>query len=206
MKLLVLGATGGIGLEIVKQAIERKHSVTAFARSPQPLESLSRQIDVVEGDLLQARSLARVLDGQNAVLSAFGPRDPKSHDRLLAQFALTLTSAMRQSSVRRVVLVSVAFLFKNALIPPAYIAGRLLLPRHVDDAAEMERIVEQSDLDWTVVRPPALTNKPRSAAYRALEDHLPLFGFSISRADVAHFMLDAVENRDFFGKIVGISN
>ena len=70
----------------------------------------------------------------------------------------------------------------------------------------MERIFAESELDWTMVRPPELTDKPYTGKYRVREGHLPRFGFTISRADVADFMIKAVENRSSIGKVVGICN
>ena len=70
----------------------------------------------------------------------------------------------------------------------------------------MERVFGESDLDWTMVRPPELTDRPYTGRYRVREGHLPLFGFKISRADVANFMIKAVENRSSIHKIVGLSN
>jgi len=208
MKLVVLGATGGTGLEIVRQATERGHSVTALVRSPDRLKAFRDRITVKQGDLLNAAELEQVIHGHDAVMSAFGPRVPiaKADANLLQRFALSLTSAMRRAGIRRVVVESVAFLFKNSIIPPAYLLGRLLFPGVVADTSAMERIFEESDLDWTMVRPPQLTDKPYTGKYRVAEGQLPLFGFKISRADVADFMVKAVENRLSSRKIVGVSN
>ncbi len=206
MKLVVLGATGGIGLEVVRQAVERGHTVTAFVRSPEPLGSFRDRIQVIQGDLLNGPELAQILGGHDAVLSSFGPRNPKANGNLLKSFASALTNAMLHTGMRRVIVVSVAFLFKDMIIPPAYLVGRLLFPHHVADAAAMEDILAESGLDWTIVRPPQLTDKPRTGAYRVREGHLPRFGFTISRADVADYMIKAIENRTSVGKIVGVSN
>jgi putative NADH-flavin reductase len=113
MKLLVLGATGGTGIEIVKRAIERGHSVTAFVRSRLRLAALDSSIDIVEGNLLKAEELTGVISGQDAVLSAFGPRDPKSKEPLVGPFAQSLTTAMTQHGVSRLIILSVAFLFRR---------------------------------------------------------------------------------------------
>jgi len=208
MKLVVLGATGGIGLEIIRQAVERGHSVTALVRSPKGLKSFGDRITVEKGDLLNTAELERAIKGHDAVLSGFGPRVPvsKADAHLLQQFAVALTSAMVHSEVKRVVVASVAFLFKDAVAPPAYLLGRLLFPHTVADASAMERVFGKSGLDWTMVRPPELTDKPYTGRYRSREGHLPLFGFKISRADVADFMIKAVENRALIRKIVGVSN
>ncbi len=204
MKLVVLGATGATGLEIVRQAIERGHSVTALVRSPERLKPFRDRITVTQGDLLNSADLERVVKGHDAVLSGFGPRVPVSKDDadLLRRFAVALASAMLHSGVRRVVVESVAFLFKDSIVPPAYLLGRLLFPGIVADASAMEQVFGESELDWTIVRPPQLTNKAYTGKYRVREGHLPPFGFKISRADVADFMLKAVENHVSSRKIV----
>lgn len=208
MKLLVLGATGGTGMEIVRQAVERGHSVTAFVRTPDRLRSLRDRIAIKQGDLLNRVELERVIRGHDAVLSGFGPRAPvaKADAHLLERFAAALTSAMAPAGVARVVVESVAFLFKDSVIPPAYLLGRLFFPQIVADASAMESLFAHSDLDWTMVRPPELTDKPYTGKYRVQEGHLPRFGFKISRADVADFMIRAVEHPISIRHVVGVCN
>ncbi len=208
MKLVILGATGGTGLEIVRQSLERGHSVTALVRSPERLMAFADRMRVKQGDLLNAADLTRVIQDQDAVLSGFGPRLPvsKSDAHLLQQFAIALTAAMLQTGVRRAVVESVAFLFKDSVMPPAYLLGRLLFPAIVADAFAMEKVFEKSGLDWTMVRPPELTDKPYTGRYRVREDHLPRFGFKISRADVADFMIKAAEDRTSIRKVVGVAS
>jgi putative NADH-flavin reductase len=208
MKLLVLGATGGTGLAMVREAIERGHSVTAFVRSPERLKPFGDHITIRQGNLLNAAELEPVIKGHEAVLSGFGPRLPvsKADANLLRQFGGALTAAMPKAGVKRVVVESVAFLFKDSIIPPAYLLGRLLFPGIVADASGMEELFQNSGLEWTIARPPELTDKPYTGKYRVREGHLPRFGFKISRSDVADFMIKAAENRSSLSKIVGISN
>jgi len=208
MKLLVLGATGGTGLAMVREAIERGHSVTAFVRSPERLKPFGDHITIRQGNLLNAAELEPVIKGHEAVLSGFGPRLPvsKADANLLRQFGGALTAAMPKAGVKRVVVESVAFLFKDSIIPPAYLLGRLLFPGIVADASGMEELFQNSGLEWTIARPPELTDKPYTGKYRVREGHLPRFGFKISRSDVADFMIKAAENRSSLGKIIGISN
>ena len=208
LKLVVLGATGGTGLELVKQALGRGHLVTAFVRSPERLKDFRDHINVRQGDLLNSVSLQEVIQGHDAVLSGFGPRAPRSEadSNLLEHFARALTTAMPPTGVRRVVVESVAFLFKNSILPPAYLLGRLFLPKTVADASAMERIFANTALDWTMVRPPELTDKPYTGKYRVQEGHLPRFGLKISRTDVADLMIKLAENGTSIRKVVGIAN
>jgi putative NADH-flavin reductase len=208
MKLVVLGATGGTGLELVRKAIEHGHSVTAFVRSPERLKLFQDRITVMQGDLLNSADLERVIGGHDAIVSGFGPRIPvsKADSNLLQQFAVGLTGAMLRAEIRRVVVESVAFLFKDSIIPPAYLLGRMLFPGIVADSAAMENVVQTSGLDWTIVRPPKLTDRRYTGKYRVREGHMPRFGFTISRVDVGDFMIKAVENPSWVRKIVGISN
>ena len=173
-------------IEFVRSRIDKKHSglLTLFDR------------------LRRKRNLALYDD------TGFVSRVPvsKADANLLRQFAVALTRAMPQAEVRRVVVVSVAFLFKDAVIPPAYLFGRLLFPDIVADSSAMESAFEKSGLDWTIVRPPKLTDNPYTGKYRVREGHLPSFGFKISRADVADFMLNVIERPTTIGKIIGVSS
>jgi putative NADH-flavin reductase len=206
MKLLILGATGGTGIKIVREAIELGHEVTVFVRSLERLSGLENRLRIETGDLLNPRDLVSVARGQDAVLSTFGPRVPvaRSDQHLLRDFALALTTAMKLTGTRRVLVESAAFLFKNAIIPPAYLIG-LFFPAIVRDQADMERIVIDSHLDWTLIRPPRLTDGERTAKFRMRIGHLPPFGFSISRADVADCFLRLMADENSVRKIVGVS-
>jgi putative NADH-flavin reductase len=208
LKLVVLGATGGTGVEIVKQALEHGHFVTAFVRSRERLKEFQDRINIRQGDLLNSASLQEVIQGHDAVLSGFGRRVPlsKEDSNLLERFARALTAAMPHTAVKRVIVESVAFLFKNSIFPPAYLLGRLLFPTTVADAAAMERIFANTDLDWTMVRPPKLTDMAFTGKYRVQEGHLPLLGLKISRADVADLMIKLAENGTSIRKVIGVAN
>ena len=142
MKLIILGATGGTGLELVRRSLVHGHSVTAFVRAANRLEEFRGRITIKQGDLLDQNGLAEVLRGQDAVLSGFGPRVPiaKIDVHLLKEFATVLTGAMRDARLRRAVIISTAFLFKDSIIPPTYLLGKLLFPTVVADSAALEDI------------------------------------------------------------------
>lgn len=208
MRVLVLGATGGTGKEIVRQAIDKKHEVTVMVRSPERLGDLRDVVTVKQGNLLDVAELASALKGQEAVLSAFGPRVPiaRNEEHLLEEFAVALTSAMRQTRVKRILLESSAFLFKGAIFPPTYLLGKLLFSSVVKDATAMEQRFRQSGLDWTFLRPPQLTDGALSRKYRVRMGKLPVAGFSISRADVADCFLSSLMDDSTIKDVVGLSN
>ena len=172
------------------------------------MKPFASRVVIATGDLLNAVELAQVMRGHDAVLSAFGPRVPiaSSDAHLLRDFSASLTNAMYQSGVSKAMVVSTAFLFKDAILPPVYLLGRLLFPGVVKDATEMEASLRSSNLDILIVRPPELKDKPLSGKYRVREAHLPRFGLSISRADVADFMIRRAESGDFRNSVVGVAS
>jgi putative NADH-flavin reductase len=195
-------------MELVRESLKRGHSVTAFVRNAARLSEFRGRIRAVEGNLLDRGALAKVLENHDAVLSGFGPRVPISPSdvHLLEQFAAVLAGAMQDAKVRRLVIISTAFLFKDSIVPPTYLLGKLLFPSVVTDSAALEKTVQESLLEWTIVRPPQLTDGRMTGSYRERIGHLPRLGFRISRADVAHYFVKAIGKGDVMRKIVGISN
>jgi putative NADH-flavin reductase len=206
MRLFILGATGGIGRKLVDQALERHHRVTAFVRSSQKLGAARERLTVIEGDVRSADAMSAALAGHDAVLSALGPPGP-SRNTITSDSARAIVAAMQTAGMRRLIVVGVAVLF-----PDIGLFGRTLrstvLRNIADDSGEMERIVKATRLDWTIVRPPRLTNGPRTENYGVAVDHLPKGAggnATITRADVAHFMLDEVEQPGHMRRVVGVA-
>jgi len=208
MKVLILGATGGTGMQLVKRALYSGHHVTAFVRKANALQEYEGQITITTGDPLDRAQLTKMMQGQDAVLSGLGPRVPvvQSDAHLLRTFATSLAAAMEETAVRRLVIISSAFLFKDAIVPPAYLLGKLMFPSVVKDTTDLEQIIQRSNTDWTIVRPPQLTDQNYTGNYRERTNHLPFAGFKISRADVADYFMKALNMETVVHKIVGISN
>jgi len=204
MKLFILGATGGIGRHLVGLAQERGHSVTAYVRSPEKIGQAHQRLKIIPGDVFNADEMGGSMVGHDAVLSSFGPNALLS-SALRRDFGRALAAAMRKSGVRRLELVSSALLFREAGILPG-ILKVTLFSQMLPDMAGMEAELCQSDLDWTIVRPPRLTNSPARYSYRLADGNLPKGGFLISRADVAHFMIGEAENPTHIQQIVGVAN
>jgi len=221
MKLTIVAATGGIGRQLLEQAVAAGHDVTAVARNPQNLPPV--QARAVAADLTSATpaELQPAVDGADAVLSALGPRT-KADAGVAARGTKAITEAMRAAGVRRIIVVSAAPI--GTVPSPArphpprhdpgdgfvvrYLADPIvtrILREHYADLARMEDVLRGSDLDWTAVRPPRLTGKPVTGRYRTAYGRNIRGGLFISRADVAHYMLWAVDQPETFGQTVGIA-
>jgi len=203
MKLFILGATGGIGRHLLSLALERGHQVTAYVRAPQKIAITHERLKVVPGDVFDAGRMAPALADHDAVLSAFGPLTIRS-STLRRQFGRTLATALRAGGVRRAQVVSAAFLFPGLGLGAAILKATLFR-QMIPDMAGMEAEACQPDLDWTIVRPPRLTNGPARHEYRVTDGTLPKGGFYISRADVAHFMIGEAEHPAHLKQIVGVA-
>ena len=198
MKLFVIGATGRTGEEIVQQALARGHHVTAFVRSPEAVTLRHERLGVLQGNVTDEEQLSEAMQNHDAVMSALGPREVFKPSSLLHDSALVTTRAMQRSAVRRLVILSAAAHFPG--VPNRIVS--IILRNHMRDSLAMEKVVQDSGLDWTIARPPRLTQE-QYATYRSREGAAPTRGFSISRKAVAAFMLDAIEEKQHFQKIVG---
>ena len=202
--LFVLGATGGTGRALVEQALRRGHRVTAFVRSPEKLGPPREGLTAVRGDPRDADELRAALPGHDAVLSALGPPGI-GPSTVVSDCARSTVAAMQASGVRRILMVGVAVLFEEGLVNA--IARRTFLRNVAKDHAEMERILGASGLDWTIARPPRLTNGPLTRAYDVADGRMPEgTRFTITRADVADFLLDEVERPAHVRRIVGLAS
>jgi putative NADH-flavin reductase len=195
MRLVVFGSTGGTGREIVAQALARGHDVTAFARDPSKLGPPRERLFVVKGDVLDAPAVAQAVRGQDAVLSALGVSGG-SPSTLCSQGVRNILEAMRRTGVRRLVCES-AYGASESRSWGAYARFlRIFIRGIMKDKDRMEEIVRASDADWVIVRPPILTNGPRTGTYRIGEDlRLASWFPKVSRADVADWMLNASEGK-----------
>jgi putative NADH-flavin reductase len=204
MRLVILGATGGIGRILVSNALEQGHDVTAFVRSPEKVGQKDSRLRVIGGDLYNAQQMTAAIQNSEAVLSAFGPTTFRK-TTLRRDFGRVLAQALQITGVQRVLHVSAAFLFPDAGIFPALL-GNSLFRNVVHDDVDAEIELMQPNLAWTMLRPLRLTNGPAKNRYRVCGGHLPKGGITISRADVAAFMLKEVVQPQYMRQIVGLSN
>jgi len=207
MNILVFGATGATGQQVVKQALSRGHRVTAFVRRPEALETADN-VRIVVGDATRDKSkIAEAMSGQELVISALGRRNSFRSDHLISRSMEAIVPSMEQAGVRRMTLMSsfgVGESLRDAPLIPG-IMYRILLKEIFADKETAERQLRSSGLDWTIVYPVLLTNGPLTGRYRVGE-RLDLHGISkISRADVAHFILTEAENRRFAQNVAVLS-
>ena len=224
MKLTIFAATGGIGRQLLGQAVAAGHDVTAVARnlrglSPVPARALAADLASADPAALQP-----AVAGADAVLSALGPRT-SADAGVAARGTEVITEAMRAAGVRRVIVVSAAPIGTIASPgrphPPRHDPGdgfiiryladpivKRALRAHYADLARMEDVLRDSDsdLDWTIVRPPRLTDKPVTGRYRTAYGQNIRRGVFVSRADVAHYMLSVLENPETFWQTVSIAS
>ena len=204
-KVLVIGASRGIGLETVRALLAADHSVRALARGASRISIEDRRLEKLDGDALDRATIERALAGTDAVIQSLGVAMEAllKGTTLFSKATRILVDAMRSGGVRRLVVVTGlgagdsrghgGFLYDAVLFP-------LLLKRVYDDKDVAEQIVRASDLDWTIVRPGLLTNAPARGRYQVLVDPHSWRAGTISRADVADFLTKQVTDKALFGK------
>jgi putative NADH-flavin reductase len=224
MKLTIFGATGGIGAELLEQALAASHEVTAAVRNPSKLAASRNGTRIVTVDLEhpEPSALESAVAGADAVLSGVGPR-PMAKAGVAEHGTRAIVGAMQATGVRRILVVSAApistvaspgrphppkhdagdgFVMRNLMTPFA----KTILHERYDDLALMEDVLRASDLDWTIFRPPRLTNGSITGRYRTAFGQNLRGGALISRADVAHAMLAAIRQPETIRKEIGIAD
>lgn len=220
MNLTIFAATGGIGGQVMTQALVAGHDVTVVVRDPR---KMSVEVNIIKADLAAADPavLRSAVQGADAVLSGLGRRSA-SDAGIVSRGTQAIVEAMKATDVRRLVVVSAApigtvpspgrphqprhdpgegFFTRNLLTPTI----KAVLRESYADLALMEDVLRGSALDWTAVRPPRLTDKPLTGIYRTAYGHNLRRGLSISRADAAHLMLHLLGQPDSIGQTVAIA-
>src|SRR5260221_13332047 len=221
LKVAVFAASGGIGRLAVEQAVAAGHDVTAVVRDP---KKVVKDVRIIKADLSAPDSalLESALTGVDAVLSGLGARTASDHG-VAERGTRAMVEAMKATGVRRIVVVSAApmgtvpsaarpdppkhdpgdgFFMRNLFAP----LTKAALRKHYADLALMEDVLRASGLDWTILRPPRLTDKPFTGSYRTAYGRNLRRGLFISRADVADLMLRVLEQPESIRQTVGIAN
>lgn len=206
MRVLVFGASGTIGHELVAQALEMGHSVTAFARNPSKLEIRHPSLDIIAGDVIDSALVHKTVAGHDAVLVALGAG---IKGQVRSTGTRNIIQAMQENDVRRLICVSTLGVGDSRVHLNFYwkyiMFGMLLRAAFEDHVAQEEHVI-RSRLDWTIVRPAAYTDGERTGNYRqGFPTTAKGLKLKISRADVAHFVLNQLTDLSFVHKMPGVS-
>ena len=207
-RLLVVGASGGTGRHLVSQALERGYKVTALVRDRSSLDTSHPNLTLREGDVLQPQSLDEAVEGQDAVVSALGHKQFFRPTRILSHGTQNLMDAMNKAGIRRLVCVSALGIGSSV--------GRLglyytlfvipvILPFYFWDKTRQEKAIMSSNLDWTIVRPGALTDGSARGEFKHGSNVGNfLWTVRIARADTASFVLDQLTNETYLRQASGV--
>lgn len=211
MRLTVFGGTGGTGEQLIRAALDAGHTVTAPARDPSRVRPSHERLRTVRADVLDPPSLEGTMDGADAVLSALGAASARQQTTVYSAGAANILDAMRRAGVRRFVGVTALPLASRAEVDAL---ERLivypLLYRFFGgayaDMARMEQVLRRTEADWTIVRPPRLTNRHATGRYRTAVDRPLRRARTISRADLADAMLHLLDDPHAIHATVAIAH
>lgn len=206
MKLAIFGATGVTGSELLKQALEAGHEVTALVRTPSKVEENGKNLHLVPGDVLDEGAVEKVIGSQDAVICVLGAG---RNGNLRSDGTHNIIRAMEKTGVRRLICQSslgVGDSEGNLNFFWKYLMFGLLLRKAYADHVRQEEFVMESGLDWTIVRPAAFAKGPRTGNYRhGFSAHAKGLTLKISPADIADFLLKQLADDTYLRKSPGIS-
>ncbi|AHK79791.1 epimerase [Ectothiorhodospira haloalkaliphila] len=196
MKIAVFGGTRGVGAQVVEQAVKRGHSCRVLARNPESVPDLP-EVVAIKGDVLDPDAVSRVLEGCEAVVISLGPTR-KSPPTVCSEGTRLIIEAMQRHGIQRVVAVSSMGVGESAQQVPLFfkIVSAIFLRGVMKDKEAQEKILKESPLDWTIVRPGGLFDGPPTGNYQAGVD-VDTIAARISRADVASFVLIQLDDETY---------
>ncbi len=199
-RILVIGATKGIGLEVVKYGLERGHDIRAFARSAGNMALAHDRLEPWPGDALSSEDLAPALEGVDAVVMCLGIEESLSmiwkKVTLFSDATAALIPLMEARGPKRLLAVT-GIAAGDSISALSWVERQghaFLLGEPYKDKTRQEELIRASALDWTIARPVILTKRPMTGQYRVLTDPAEWRMGLISRADVAHFLIHAIKD------------
>jgi putative NADH-flavin reductase len=210
MKITVFGSTGGVGKELVRQALDSGWYVVAYARNPSKLTIKNERLTVVQGQLEDAEAIEHAVRGADAVISALGPGVIVKGTQL-SSGTKNILSAMKKFDIRRFIAIGTASVTDPNDLPDFKFKLIVTIIKTIvhDAYAEIIRMadaVRSTDLDWTLVRVPLLNNKPKSDRLKIGYYGRGIIRTQLSRADLVAFMLEQIEDTQYIRKAPAISN
>ena len=207
MKITVYGASGRTGIEIVKQALEAGHAVTAFVRDPARIAIEDQNLRILTGDVLNAESVERAIEGQDAVICALGAGNDLGKTTVRTTGTTHIISCMHKHQVKRLMVITAMGIGDSwkTLSRMNRLFFATVLKSARDDHETQETAVMESGLDWTIIRPSGLVDTSRTEVYEYGEN-IRAKTSRIARADVADLILKELKENQLIGKAVTISN
>ena len=206
-RVLIFGATGGTGQELIRQGLQNDYAITAFVRNPLKLKISDKNLNVHQGNVLNYQEVLSALNDQDVVLCTLGvPASDKSF--LRTNGTINIVRAMKETGTGRLICQASLGYGNSREILPWYmkrIIVPLVLKNAFKDHQKQEAIIETSSLNWTIVRPANLTNGGKIGIYKHGFPNTERIKLSISRADVAHFMLSQINDDRYLHRKPGIS-
>ncbi|OAB47450.1 epimerase [Paenibacillus antarcticus] len=205
MKIIIFGATGGVGQYLVKQALEQDFEVTAFVRTPSKLQINHEQLHIIQGDCFNKDEVTQAIAGHDAVVSCLGSSQGMKKSTELEEMTKIIVDGMMEHKINRIIYTASAGIHKE--IPG--ITGKLVMTMLknalLDHKCAVDYIVA-NELIYTIARPMGLTNKALTGNYRESSTGVPEKSRTISRADVADFIVRALRDTKYDCTSIGISD
>ncbi|MGI8466872.1 MAG: NAD(P)-dependent oxidoreductase [Pyrinomonadaceae bacterium] len=209
MKIAIIGGTGSVGRKVVEQCLENGDKVIVVARNPKAISTTHERLETRAGDVSDEKSIEKAVLGTELIVSAIGMSNAKEPTAFYSEGMTNIVKAMQSCQIKRIIAVGASgyvnkprqtFLIR---LVQKYIIQKILRYTY-EDLMRMETVLRKSNLDWTIVRPTRLTHGKRTGKYRA-EPETVVGGTSISRADVADFIVNHLTDQETYRKAIGIA-
>jgi putative NADH-flavin reductase len=205
MRIAIFGGTGGTGQQVIEQALEAGHQVSALVRDPDRLSEASKLADIIVGDVLNTQNVAETISGAHAVVVSLGSRSD-SPENTVSQGTKNIITCMQDAGVKRLVVVtSLGVGDSKDQVPMAFkLVIKTVMRKIMADKELQEQYVRESGLDWVIVRPGGLSDDLATGAYLFGTEPSIMAG-QVSRADVAAFIIQNLSSEQFLGQAVAIT-
>ncbi len=211
MKLTVFGASGGTGKHVVRQALARGYDVIAVVRRPDAFALTDERLSVHQGDVLDPDSIMRAIQGSETVISALGAHTGRTPTTIYSAGISNIVAALSAAGASRLVAISAApagpwnevSTFERLVIYPLL---EFFFGTNYDDMRRMEKFLSHSGVDWTIFRPPMLTDRAAKGKYRTSTTGALPHAYAITRRDLATAILDSITDDSLVRRFVAIAN
>jgi len=204
MKITIFGASGRTGILTVYQALDKGYQVTAFARNPTTVTIQHKNLIVIQGDILDYAKVKQAIEGQEVVISALGV-ESKKFTTVLSEGTRNILRAMEECQVNRFICMSSAGILGN---DAGFLFGKIIIPLFLKqvflDKVRQMKIIQETNLDWVIVRPTGLTDAPKTGKYKVTLT--PPVSRRIPRADVSDFMLKLILDKQYDRQMPAIAS